>query len=681
MKGLPDGFEVVELPEGYEVDESATRRQSWKRGFGLGARQLIEGALAIPKIGANALTGAANLGLATANLASGGRVPYRIPYQGDNVSDLLGLPAPETEGERRVDAAGRMIYGTLGSLGLGRLLAGVPGLPQGSQFTGAPPGTTPPTAAEKAGSMVPEAGRILARNPVQQMTASVVGPLAGEGARQAGAGPVVQTGVEIGAQMLVPGDDAIMSMAERVKREGVRGAGRNTPLAAAAGGAKRRASGVFEPFTPEGRERAVGRVLYESASDPDGAVARMAAAPKLVPGSAPTAGQAAGDVGLLSLENSLDTPLFDPRKSLAIRRLDQNAAQRAALERIGGRPGMADRIAELRDKWASAKVPQVFGEARDMGLGTSPLDAIDQQIASTLKRPIGDREPVQKALDYIQGRLDTIRDDGQSIVDSERLYSIRQDVAQALEGRLRGAQARDASAIDPDTFRAARSQVVEVLRKMDEAIEAGAPGFQAYMQRYARMSRAGEGASVLGTIRERALSSSATDPRTAEPLIQTAGLARAAASLSSEAGRALPRFQQDMLERIEQDMRRGAAGQSAAVRGPGSDTFQKIGGNITVANIIGRALGQGVGQDQKLTPVINRFRWLLETPEEETKALLVRAMLDPELASKLLKQASEESVKEAAEALQRKAALGGLAGQATVQGGLLSQQPPKPEQP
>ena len=199
------------------------------------------------------------------------------------------------------------------------------------------------------------------------------------------------------------------------------------------------------------------------------------------------------------------------------------------------------------------------------------------------------------------------------------------------------------------------------------------------MQRYSRMSRAAEGAEVLGTIASRARSPSATDPRTAEPLLQAAGLARAAASLSSEAGRALPPFQQQMLSRIEEDMRRGASGQSAAIRGPGSDTFQKIGGNITVANIIGRVLGQGVGQDQKLTPALAPFRWLLETPEAETKALLIRAVLDPDLAAKLLKGASDEALKEAADALKAKAAYGGVAGQVITQGGLLSQKPSPPE--
>ena len=675
MTKIPEGFEVVSapgIPEGFEIDRKASSLESWKRGLGLGTRSLIEGMLTIPKLGANALTGVTNIGLASADVVSGRRVPYRVPYQSDNVSDLIGLPSPQTEGEQRTDSAGRLVYGTLGGLGIGRMLGMVPG-------SVPPPGSAPAGPVERARQMIPEAGRILGRNPIQQTTAAVVGPLAGEGARQLGAPPIVQGAVEIGSQMLVPGDDAIMSIADRMKRGGARAAAQGTPLGSAGGGARRRTSGVFEPFTPEGRERAVGRVLYESANDPAAAAARMGNAPRLIPGSVPTAGQASGDIGLLSLENSLDTPLYDPRKWLAMRRLDQNAAQRSALDRIGGRPGLDEKIAERRNRWAGAKVPQIFEEARQAGGGMSSLDGVDQAIAGTLRQSVGKREPVQQALDYVRTRIDSIRSDGSAMVRSDDLYAIRQDVADALDGTLKGGKARDGSIVDPDKFRVARGQVVPILEQLDQAIEAGTPGFKAYMQRYSRMSRAAEGAGVLGTIASRARSASATDPRDAEPLLQTAGLARAAASLSSEAGRALPPFQQQMLSRIEEDMRRGAAGQSAAIRGAGSDTFQKIGGNITVANIIGRALGQGVGQDQKLTPALAPFRWLMETPEAETKALLVRAMLDPDLAAKLLKGASDEALKEAADALKAKAAYGGVAGQVITQGGLLSQKPSPPE--
>jgi hypothetical protein len=386
------------------------------------------------------------------------------------------------------------------------------------------------------------------------------------------------------------------------------------------------------------------------------------------------------DVGLLSLENSLDTPLYDPTRELSVRRLDQNAAQRAALERIGGREGLGQQIASRRDQWADVKVPQIFGDARAAGGAVSVLDSADQRIAATLRSPEGKRQTVSSVMEYVQERLDSIRRDGSPAVDSEELYAIRKDIAEVLSGKLKGLPALGGGTIESDKFRSARAQLLPVLQDIDQAIEAGVPGFQAYMQRYARMSRAAEGAELLSTVRQRATSPSAVDPRTQESLINLGGLSRAATSLSQDAGLTLPGFQREMLDRIEQDMRRGASGQSAAVAGSGSQTFRMLGGNITVANIIGRALGQQSGADQKLSPMLKPFQWLLETPEAETKALLVRAMLDPELAAKLLQQASEEAAKEAADALRAKAAYGGVASQVVTQGGILSQTP-KPETP
>lgn len=100
-------------------------------------------------------------------------------------------------------------------------------------------------------------------------------------------------------------------------------------MAKGAGPAVRRMAG---PLTAEGRDQLAADTLRERSSAPEGLAAALERPGiELVPGSKPTAGQAADDMGLLALEREQQTKDAVP---FLERRAQQNTARREALTRI-----------------------------------------------------------------------------------------------------------------------------------------------------------------------------------------------------------------------------------------------------------------------------------------------------------------------------------------------------------
>jgi hypothetical protein len=100
------------------------------------------------------------------------------------------------------------------------------------------------------------------------------------------------------------------------------------------------ARAAVEPFYDAGQQRILGNALRRAAGDnADDVMRNMRSAQELVPGSAPTAGQAANNAGIAALERTATA--IDPTVTSAYqsRMAAQNAARVGALEELSGTGG------------------------------------------------------------------------------------------------------------------------------------------------------------------------------------------------------------------------------------------------------------------------------------------------------------------------------------------------------
>ena len=150
------------------------------RQLELASRNVVEGALTLPSMAANALGGVSNYIMDLTDRVIGNDAPeeekFRFIDQAQNIHDTLtrlGVPEPETETEKLISKITQTGVAAGTGMGLGGVLA------------------------KSASPVTAGVGKSLGAAPVAQLAGSVTGPVAGEVAEAAGAGPVVQTVAEI----------------------------------------------------------------------------------------------------------------------------------------------------------------------------------------------------------------------------------------------------------------------------------------------------------------------------------------------------------------------------------------------------------------------------------------------------------------------------------------------------
>lgn len=131
------------------------------------------------------------------------------------------------------------------------------------------------------------------------------------------------------------------------------------------GRALKTAVAAAEPLYEAGQKKILGRLYNRAAGDQAPAArAALEAAAELVPGSAPTAGQASGNAGIAALERTASA--IEPAATVAHadRLAAQNAARVASLESVAGEPGKKAFFEAERD--ATAK--QLYDTAYEKGI-------------------------------------------------------------------------------------------------------------------------------------------------------------------------------------------------------------------------------------------------------------------------------------------------------------------------
>ncbi len=522
------------------------------------------------------------------NLAAGTNVPTMTQATQTNLR-RLGFPEPSTAQERVVQDVAGAGYGVGGVANLAARAAPMVTSPVGQGVT-----------------------QMLAANPRAQSSAALAATAAGGLLREGEFSPGVQLAGALGAGMLAPGGPTLST----------------TQRALAAPGA------LVKPFTQQGREVIVGNVLRNVATNPEQAIANLQQAQSTVPGVRLTTAAGARDPGLAAAE----TP---------IRALDQSGAfpsvlssnQQALLNAfrgISGRPGSIPAAEAKRQSITAPMRESAFANAQPVSV--EPIAAAIQGITNN---PATQRQTVDQAMSYVSNLLAKRVDPETGTINPMALYSVRKDITDAMAGKLSG---------DLANLRLARGQLNDLLPVIDATIEAGAPGFNRYMQQFAKSSSAIDQMRLLQGI-ESKVTTGQPNLMTGEPVLAASALRRQVAAKSEELGTQLSPAAQRRLDNIINEINRGQAATAPGVRAPGSNTFQ----NMSMGNLIGRVFSESMADNTTLRTMTRPLDFLYKLPDQQIQQLLVEAMLDPKLAAQMMSKANVMKVEPLAKSLRKKA--------------------------
>lgn len=619
------GYGMVEFPDGMTQDEMAyalrqlpekypgtpSMADQLLRQAGLTARAVgpvAAGALAGGALGGppGAAVGALGVGLGQMvgdplvglyNRAMGTNVP--TPSQSmESLMTKAGLPEPTSSTERVVQDITRSGASATGfARGAGQMGAT---MLAGRQMAGKPAGISP------------EVLKLLGKYPAQQVSGAALAGGAGGMLREGDVGTAGQMAGSMAAGMVAPG-------------------GPKLPLTQRIVGAPKT---LVQPFTEEGRQVIIGSVLNKLATNPQAAQARLAEAAPLVPGVKPTTAGIAYDPGLAAAETSIRG--LDVAGSQFGQRLSEN--QQALLDayrRLSGGPGSIPR--------AEAKRASITGPMRtDAFDNRAPVsvDAIEAQIQSTLADPAKQRTQVISAMQEVRNLIKA-RTAPDGTIDPVALYSVRKDISDIMSGKLQGEKAN---------LRLARGELADLMPVIDNVIESGAPGFNSYMSKYAKMSKPIDQMRLLQDIEAR-VTTGQPNVVTGESVLAAGQLRRQLANRADEIGVDLSAPAQRRLDNIITEINRGMAATAPGVKVPGSDTFK----NMSMGNLIGKIFSESLATNTTLRTMTRPLDFLYKLPDEKLQQLLVEAMLDPQLASVMMSKANMMKVEPLATSLRQKA--------------------------
>jgi hypothetical protein len=522
------------------------------------------------------------------NLAAGTNVPTMSQAMPRTLT-AMGFPEPATATERVVQDMATAGYGVAGAANLARQ---------------ALPAVTSQTAQEFL--------KMLATNPQAQAAAATAATAAGGALREGGAGTAAQMGGALLAGMVAPG-------------------GPKLPITQRAIAAP---ATVVQPFTQAGREVIVGNVLRKLATEPDLAASRLAQAEPLVPGVRPTTAATAFDPGLASAETAIRA--LDQSGAFATRLSANQQALLDAYRRISGKPGSVP--------FAEAKRTEVTRPMREeafAGVTVDPVTfqsgvnlVVNRAIDNVMASPVGVRMDVESAMKWATDRVARAKTPMQ-------LYEVRKDLAGAAGGKYNQ---------ENPSLRLAGGQLKDVIKAVDDVIEASAPGFKAYMDKYSKMSGPIDQMKMLQEI-ERKVTTGQPNLMTGEPVLAAGSLRRQLANKADELDLKLSIPAQTRLDNIIDEINRGMAATAPGVKAPGSDTFK----NMSMGNLIGRVFSESMATNTTLRTMTRPLDFLYKLPDEQIQQLLVESMLDPKMAAMMMSKANMMKVEPLAKSLRQKA--------------------------
>lgn len=303
------------------------------RQLGLTGRAAVTGALSIPTMGADALTG-------LINLLAGRQVMQPTSQALQNLMTQAGVPNPQTPQERVVQDVTSAGFGVAGPASIAKNL---------------------PTPVQE----------FFTKSLGTQGAAATAGALASGAARESDVGPVGQT---IGALM---------------GSVGAGGAVGSAPIIA------RTSKEIVRPFTQAGREVITGNVLRNLASDAEQAIKAGETYVPKISGYTPTTAQATRDIGLINAENAIKG-LDVTGGRFATQALEANQAQMNILNRLAkDQDALKSALAKREEVTAPLREQAFANSTVDPNTFQSGVAlTVNKTIDDILNSPVGKRQTV-----------------------------------------------------------------------------------------------------------------------------------------------------------------------------------------------------------------------------------------------------------------------------------------------
>lgn len=374
------------------------------------------------------------------------------------------------------------------------------------------------------------------------------------------------------------------------------------------------AKGAVEPFYKSGQEQIVGRAINEAAGGQSQAAAQqLRSAAPLVPGSMPTAGQAAANPGIAALERTAVATDPVAMNDMARRVALQNDARIAALR------GVAP------DRAASAAARDSATSALYQAADAKPV-SLTSELASLLERPSmkSAMTDAQKLAAEKGGAL------AADSLDGRGAHFIKQ----ALDDMTNAPPQQGFGANQIGAIRDTKTAYLTELEKQ-------LPEYGQARQTFAQMSRPINQADVASEIAKKSMNfrGDITPAAYAKALRDETAQAVTGQSNAKLASVMEP-GQMQTLDAIKQDLLRSDYANTAG-RGVGSDTVQKL----AYSNLMAKSgLPSWVGSNAITGPtgsvignVIQRGADLgYKGANDEMRQMLAQALLDPKRTADLM---------------------------------------------
>lgn len=375
----------------------------------------------------------------------------------------------------------------------------------------------------------------------------------------------------------------------------------------------RTANAVIEPMYQSGRESIMGRTLRRVADgDINRVIQNLRGAREIVPGSLPTAGQAADNAGIAALERSAFA--VEPAVSVPVaeRLAEQNEARIAALKAVA--PGARETLEETRDKAAAP----LYKQAREQGIDPQMANSLRPQIKNLMERmPSGVLEKAKEL-----ARLNGEAFDKAGSVNGLHWIKI------AVDDMISGAKQ---TGIGTQTKRGLVQFKDDLLSVVDEL----SPAYKAAREKFATLSKPVNQAQIAEEIANKSI-------RPLDQQITPTAFARAlsdetAARATGFSGATLKSTmepaQLSTLNAIKNDLARSRFAETAG-RGVGSDTVQKMAYTNLMQQSGLSGLPNLLSRPVQLAEYLSRAAY--SASDREMRRQLAEALLDPRRTAELM---------------------------------------------
>ena len=307
------------------------------RQIGLTGRAALTGALSLPTIGADALTG-------LINILAGRQVMQPTSQALQNLMTQAGVPTPNTAQERIVQDVTSAGFGVAGPASLAKYL---------------------PKPAQE----------FFTKSLETQGAAAAGGALASGAARESDVGPLGQALGALAGATTAGGAVGSAPVLARTTRE------------------------IVRPFTEAGREVITGNVLRNLASDAEQAIKAGANYVPKIGGYTPTTAQATRDIGLINAETAIKG-LDVTGGRFATQALEANRAQMAILNRLAKDEDVLKSALTKREEVTSPLREQAFANSTvDPDTFQSAIAlTVNKTIDDILASPVGKRQTVMSVM-------------------------------------------------------------------------------------------------------------------------------------------------------------------------------------------------------------------------------------------------------------------------------------------